>query len=135
MAGGDDVEAETMRAFEQQVEFNVSVALDARIGRATGGVGLDEGRDDVALELLGVVEDVVIDAEHLGDAACVVHVRDRATARVRYPTPELQRGAHDFVALLEQETGGDRRIDPATHGDQNFHRPSLPVASYRPLRS
>jgi len=80
-------------------------------------VRLDEGRDDVALELFGVVEDVVIDAQHLRDATRVIHVGDRAAARVRDAAPELQRGAHDLVTLLDQETGGDRRIDPATHGD------------------
>ena len=106
------------------------------LGELSRGVGLDEGGDDVALELLGVVEDVVVDAEHLGDAARVVDVRDRATARVRDAAPELQRGAHDLVTLLEQETGGDRRIDAATHRDQNFHRPSLPAdGSYASLRS
>jgi hypothetical protein len=71
----------------------------------------------VAFELLGVVEDVVVDAEHLGDATRVVDVRDRAASRVRDPAPELQRGTHDVVTLLDQETGGDRRIDAATHGD------------------
>ena len=53
-------------------------------------VAFDEGGDDVTLELLGVVEDVVIDAEHLGDATRVVDVGHRATARVRDAAPELQ---------------------------------------------
>ena len=81
------------------------------------GVAGDEGRHHVALELLGVVEDVVIDAEHLGDAARVVDVGDRAAARVRHAAPEFQRGADDLVTLLEQQAGGDRRIDAATHRD------------------
>ena len=87
------------------------------LGDWPGGVGRDEGSDDVTVELVGVVEDVVVDAQHLGDPTRVVDVGDRTTARVRHAAPELQRGAHDLVALLEQETGGDRRIDAATHGD------------------
>jgi len=59
----------------------------------------------------------VVDAEHLSDAARVVDVGDRATTRVRNAAPEFQGGAHDVVTLLDQETGGDRRIDAATHGN------------------
>jgi hypothetical protein len=90
-------------------------------------VPLDERRHHVALELLGVVEDVVVDAEDLRDPPGVVDVADRATTRVRRAAPELQRGADDLVALFDQESRGHRRIDAATHRYEDFHRPSLPV--------
>jgi len=117
MTGRDGVETEPPGAFEEQVELDVAIALDTGVRRLSRGVSVNEGRDDVAFELLGVVEHVVIDAKYLGHATRVVDVGDRTAARVRHAAPELQRGAHDLVTLLDQETRGDRRIDAATHGD------------------
>lgn len=71
-------------------------------------MSLDEGRDHVAFELLGVVEDVVVDTERLGDPPRVFDVSDRAAARVRGSAPELECGAHNLVALFEQEASGRR---------------------------
>ena len=91
------------------------------LGDRPASVALDEGRHHVALELLGVVEDVVVDAEDLGHPARVVDVGDRAAARVRDPAPELQRRADDLVARFEQQRRGDRRVDAATHRYEDFH--------------
>jgi hypothetical protein len=106
--GRHRVEAEATRSFEEEVELDVSIAFDARIGRATREVPLDEGSNDVALELLGIVEDVVVNAERLGDAARVLDVSDRAATRVRDAAPQLQGCAHDLVTLLQQQAGGRR---------------------------
>jgi hypothetical protein len=79
----------------------VPIALDAGIGRRSFGVCAHERLDHVSVELLGVVKDMVIDAEHLGDPSRVVNVGDRATTGIRHAAPEFQRGADDFVTLFE----------------------------------
>ena len=94
-------------------------------GRPPERVRLDVRRDDAELELLGEVEDVMVDPEPGRDPAGVVDVADRAAARVACPAPELHRGADDVVALLEQERGRDRGVDPARKPDQHSHRASL----------
>src|ERR1019366_3394393 len=127
MAGRHGVKAQTLRALEEQVELDMTVALDARVGRASRRVTGDEGRHDVTFELLGVVEDVMVDPEHLGDTARVVDVGDRTTARVRDATPELQRGANDLVPGVHEEPRRDRRVNAAAHRHQYFHDPSLPA--------
>ena len=76
VARGDRVEAEAFGSFEEQVKFDMSIALDARIGRPSGGVPVDEGGDDSTFELLGVVKDVMVDAERLGHASRVIDVSD-----------------------------------------------------------
>ena len=81
----------------------------------------DVGRHDVAVELLGQVEDVVVDAELLGHPAGVLDVGDRAAARVRLAAPELERGADDLMALLHQERGRDGGVDASRHGHEHPH--------------
>jgi len=93
-------------------------------------VGAHEGLDHVMIELVGVVKDVVIDAELLSDSSRVVHVGNRTATRIRDPAPELERRTHDLVALLEQETRRNRRINSSTHGDQDLHCSILPVVGY-----
>jgi len=63
----------------------VTVALDTGFGERPAA-SLDEGRDDVALELFGVVEDVVIDAPASArrDAR---HPRRRPSSRPKSETP------------------------------------------------
>jgi hypothetical protein len=129
VSGRHGVETQTLGTLEEQIELDVSIALDAWVGRLARDVSGDEGRHDVALEFLGVVENVVVDTECLGDATRVVDVGDRAAPRVRNPTPQLQGRAHDFVAGFDQEARGDRRIHATTHRYKDFHPTSLPVAS------
>src|SRR5690606_33578292 len=67
------------------------------------------------------VEDVVVDAELVGDPAGVVDVGHRAAARVGLAAPQLHGDADDLVALLLEERGRDRGVDAARHGDQDPH--------------
>ena len=107
MPGRQGIEAEPKRAVEEAAELEVAVALDAGIRRSPECVRLDVGGDDPLLELLGEVEDVVVDPEPGRDPAGVVDVTDRAAARVACSAPELQGGSDDVVALLEQQRRGD----------------------------
>ncbi len=87
MTRRDRVKTEASRALKQQIELDVSIALDARVGRVSRRVPRNKRRHYVSLKLLGVVKDVVINAEHLSDATGIVNVRDGATARVRHAAP------------------------------------------------
>ena len=119
VAGGDGVEAQLVGPAQEAVELEVAVALDARVGRAPGGVGGDVRVDHVAVEVVGEVEDVVGDAELLGHPAGVLDVGHRAAARVAHAAPQLHGGADHVVALLEEQGGRHRRVDPARHGDEH----------------
>jgi hypothetical protein len=127
VTSGDRVEAETDSSLEEQVELNMAIALDARIRRLARRVASYEGLDDVALELRGVIEHVMVNAEHLGDSARVVDVGDRTATRVRHPAPQLQGRANHLMALLEEEPSGHRRVNASAHRHEYFHRTSLPV--------
>ncbi len=110
VAGGDAVGADLAGGDEQLVELQVVVAERAGDGRASGEILVDEGADDVALEAVLLVDDVVGDAEVLGDAAGVVDVIDGAAAALHLLghaflageaalVPELQGEADELVAL------------------------------------
>jgi hypothetical protein len=82
MTGSDRIKAKTHRTLEQQIELDVSVALNAGIGRLASEVALNKGRNDVPLELFGVVKDVMVDPERLGNSSSIFDVGDRAATRV-----------------------------------------------------
>jgi hypothetical protein len=124
------VKSQAAGAIKEHVELDVPIALDARIRRRAFDVGSHERFDHVSVELVGVVKDVMIDAERLGDSSRVVDVGDRATPRIRHPAPEFERGAHDLVTLLEYETRRNRRVHSSTHGDQDLHGSILPAGWY-----
>ena len=129
VARGHGVKAKAASALEQQIKFDVTIAFNTGVRRLSRRVTPNERRDDVTFELLGVVKDVMIDAESLGDPPGVVHVADRAAARIGNAAPQLEGRAHDVVTLLFQETRRYRRVHPAAHRHQNFHGTSLPAGS------
>ncbi len=120
------VKAQSRGSLEEHVELDVTVALDTGVRRLPVQMALDERGNHVTLELFGVVKDVVINAQDLGDATRVVDIGDRAATRVRRATPQLQGGAGHLVTRLQQQGGRDRRVDSPTHRYENFHVPSLP---------
>ena len=97
------------------------------IGVRPARYSLDEGADDVALEALLLVDDVIGDAEVLGDAAGVVDVVDRAAAALHLLghallagetalVPELHGEADELVALGLEHGRHGRGVDSAGHG-------------------
>ena len=86
----------------------------------------DVGRHDLAVELLGQVEDVVGDAELLGHPAGVLDVGHRAAARVRRPAPQLERGPDHLMALLDQQRRRHGGVDASRHGHEHPHGTSVP---------
>ena len=135
MPRGQAIEAQSLGPAQQQVELHGTVALDAGIGRAAGRVLVDVGRDHGAVELLGQVEDVVRDAQLLGYPSGVLDVGHGATTRVGGPAPQLERGARDVMALLDQQRGRDGRVDAAGHRYEHPHGTSVPPGRHAARRS
>jgi len=135
MTGRHRIKTKALRTFKQQIELDVAIAFDTRIRRLSGDVSAHEGFHHVAFELLGVVEYVVIDTEHLRHAPSVVDVSDRAAARVRDAAPQFQGGADDLVPLVDEQSGRHRRVNATAHRYKDFHRTSLPARSdfYAPV--
>ena len=134
VARGHGVEPEVRRPVQEAVELEVSVALDAGIGRPSLDVAGDVGVDDVGLELGAEVEDVVDDAQLVGDPSGVVDVGHRAAARVGVTSPQLEGGAHHAAGPVgtDEERGGHRRVDSTGHGHQDPHGISFAGASTTP---
>src|SRR5581483_5848673 len=80
VAGGDLVGADGARGGEELIELEVVVAEGAGDGCAAGEVLGDEGADDLGLEAVLCVDEIVGDAEVLGDAAGVVDIVNGAAA-------------------------------------------------------
>jgi hypothetical protein len=74
VAGGDAARADALRGLQKLVELQVVVAERAGNRRAPGQVLGDKGPDDVGFEALLLVDDVIGNAQVLGDAAGVVHI-------------------------------------------------------------
>src|SRR5207247_3702000 len=104
---------------------------------APGGVVGDEGGDHASLELVGEVEDVVREAEAVGDRARVVEVVEGAAASAA-ARREAKRDADHLVARGSAARGRDRAVHPAAHGDDDSApsthgtRPPLLRAPARP---
>ena len=119
VAGGERVRAEIAGERQQVAELDALVAAHAGDRRLAAQVGLGEVLDHRFAEARLVVEDVVADAEPVRDPAGVVDVLAGAAgagpgAR-RAVRIEAERDAHDLVARLGEQGGGDRRIDAARH--------------------
>ncbi len=123
--GRDLVHPHQSGALQQPAELDVPVAVDAGVRRLAAAVSLREARDHVAPELPAEIEHVVLDAEAGGDAARVLHVRQRAAGAFPFQPGLLvaekpQRRARDLVPLLQQQQGRDGAVHPAAHGDHHF---------------
>src|SRR5579884_1356495 len=127
VAGRHRVEPELAGPVEEAVELQVAVALDARVGCAPGEVLVHVGRHDPGFEVVGEVEDVVLDAELTGDPAGVLHVGHRAAPGVAVAPPQLHGRPHHLVAGTDQLGGGDRGVDTTRHGDEHLHGATVAV--------
>ena len=111
---------------DEAVKLEVAVALDARVRRTTGRVIGHVRGDHITLEVLTEVEDMVFDAESVGDSSGVVDIGHSATPRVRWTTPQLHRDSDNLVTGLEQQRCRNRRVDTTRHGDHDrpaHHQP------------
>ena len=108
---------------EQGFELHVRVARDARVRGLARRVRAYEPLDHLAPEELRVVERVERDPEVRGRAAGVLPRLVGATAARRAVRGargrEAHPHAHDVLAALREERGGERRVDAAAHRDED----------------
>jgi hypothetical protein len=78
------------------------------------------------VELVGHIPDVERDPEHIGGAARVAGVLDRAAAARTRPVRLRVAGqgqvhARHVVTSVDRSRGRNRRVDAARHGGQHLH--------------
>ena len=127
MAGRERIGPEIARGFQKVGELDRLVARNAWNRRLAGRIACGERVDHRLAEPVLVVEDVMGNAERLGDAPGIVDVL-AGTAGTRpvdggSVVVELQRHAEDVVALALHQARHDGRIDATGHGDDH---PGLP---------
>src|SRR5207253_7686943 len=123
MAGGEGRGAEIARCRQEIAKLDPLIAAYARDRRFAATIGDGEIVDHLPLEAALIVKNVVRNVETFGDAP---RIGDVLAGAARTLTPDgdavvvkLQRNAHDLETALDQEGGGDRRIDPARHRDDD----------------
>ncbi len=123
MAGGEAIGAEIAGEAQQVGELHPLVARDAGDRRAAARIFVGEALDHAVAEAAFIIEDVMGDAEPLGDRARVVNVA--AGAAALRPTDrramivELKRDSDHLGAGAGGERGHDRAVDAAGHGDDD----------------
>ena len=112
MAGRQRLGAEVARGLEKVAELHRPVAGDTGHRRLAARIGVGECIHHIGAEAAFIVEHVVRDAETIGDLAGVLDVLASAAGTLLADggavIVELQRDAHDVIALLLQECCGDR---------------------------
>ena len=124
VAGADRVEAEGEGPVEHRRELDLLVAAQARVGRPARRVLGDEVVHHVAGEPLGHVPDVERDADHVGGAAGVARVLDRAAAACPGPVGlrirrQRQVDAGNLMTGVDRACRRGCGINAARHGGKN----------------
>ena len=82
MPSGDCIKTKPLGPLKEEIEFDCSIALNARVGREPGGVIFDEGLDYGRFKLGCVIENVMVNVKRVSDTSGVIDVRDRTAARI-----------------------------------------------------
>ena len=123
--GADRVEAERERPVEHRLELDLLVAAQARVGGPARRVLGDEVVHHVLLEPLGQVPDVERDADHVGGAARVPRVLERAAAarpgpvRLRIRRQRKMDAGHLMTGVDRASRRGGG-VDSARHSGKNL---------------
>ena len=108
---------------EQFAHLDRAVARDTGARRAPRQVRVDERVDHFAAKEVAAIERVVRDPQLVGHAPRVVLIFGSAAAPANRAVvgiiPEVQRDADHVVPRLDEPRGGDRRVNPAAHGDDD----------------
>ncbi len=125
VARGYKVAPQLVGPAQQGVPFNVGIAQHARVGRAALEVLIGKMVDHIVAKLFADVDDVVRKPQVDGHVPGVVDRVQAAAARFFFAparggiVPRFHGHAHHFVALLMQQHGRQRTIDPPAHGHQH----------------
>jgi hypothetical protein len=121
--GGERVGAEFSPGSQQVVELDPLIAAYARDRRLSRDIARREVVDNPRAKALLVIEDVMRNAQPIGDSPRIMDVlagaagsgpADRLTVII-----ELQRDAGHLVAGLDQKRRRHRAVDAARHGDDD----------------
>src|SRR5487761_2190944 len=112
MPGCDRIKAKPLCSRKERVKFQVAVALHTGVRSPSASVLVRVDVDDVAVELLGEVEHVVLNPQVITDSARIGDILERAASRIAGTTPELHRRTDDLVTCLQLERGSYGGIDP-----------------------
>ena len=115
MTGGQFLGAQFHRHVEEILELDLLVAGHARDRRLAGHVAVGKARHYLFSEAALVIEDVVWDADEVGDAACILDVLTGAAGAFAgngFPVVvKLERDADDVIALALQKRGDEGAVD------------------------
>jgi hypothetical protein len=123
MPGRDHVETSLFRLAEEQVELHFFVAHHVRVRRATGSILAHHVIHHASAILRLEIKRLERDTERGGHAERSLTLSlptTAAAAGVRLVGPVLHEGTSYFVALAQQQSRSDRRVDAAAHRDQDF---------------
>ena len=134
VARGDFLRADGARLLVKEIELHVRVAEHARTRREAAQVRLHERRDHLLVKILLEVEREVRDVQLPRHAAGVGEIVDGAASAVgRIGVGEvvvhLHRQTDHLVSGGLEDVRGGRRIDPARHGNGDFHGPPRSAAA------
>ena len=120
MAGGDAAAAQLHGVIEKGLELDLGVAQHVRVGRAPGGILAQEVGKHPVLVFGGKIYHLQLDADDIGDRSNVNQVLPRrAVFIIIVVLPVLHEQADDVEALLLEQQGGDRRVYPAGHANDD----------------
>src|SRR5438874_11964582 len=123
MAGTDVLAAKCRGFAPETAELQFLIAHHARVRRPARLVFAGEIVNHYTLELIGLVNHVMWNAERMRDAAGIGdRLRTAALilrSRDTILRPDLHRHTNDFVALLAQQISGDAGVHSTAHAKQN----------------
>ena len=123
MTGRDVIAAERCRFTPEIAELEFFIAHHARVRRAASLVFAGEIINHDALELIGLVNHVMRNAERMRYAARIGdRLRSAAfvlRARDTILRPDFHRHAYHVVALFAQQISGDAGIHSTAHAKKN----------------
>src|SRR5438309_1584785 len=107
----------------QPSEFQVLIAHNTGVGRASGFVLIGKVLDHMLLKFGGLIDKIIGNPEFMADCPSVSD-RLRAAAlifgaRNAILWPELQSNPDYIVTLLEQKRGCSRGVDSTAHADND----------------
>jgi hypothetical protein len=135
VTGGDTISTDAQCMLEKSAEFDLGIAQHVRIRRATGLVFLEKVSEDALLVFGSEIHHFDVDADHVGNADYIDQVLPRRAILVAVVVlPVLHEQAEHVPALLLEQQGRDRRIDPTGQADDHclclFHAIAFASVQY-----